>query len=127
MESQNSVRSELAFRIQRYLEWEGKWDSFVISKFLLEFSELHPSLTDLASGWIAWERFYANKIPSKTPPLPLPNREWQFGSMVPMTKIAEDHITNKKPTKLDPMRPILVLLTILFWSLLYYYLLTKLI
>ncbi|MDF3822116.1 hypothetical protein P3G55_19580 [Leptospira sp. 96542] len=101
-----------------YLKFMGLEDELKISNLLISFEKTNSGLYD----WKLWMHFLETNSLIQEKPASSHIKQWQFGSMTP-----KEHYylkgKNLHKQKLDHLKPIFIVCSILFWSLVYYFLL----
>ncbi|TGN20253.1 hypothetical protein [Leptospira idonii] len=122
----NELRKLLSSSARMYLKALGEEDEFQIAYQLTEFEKrikLKESETiDLEHGWKLWLEQIASiyKDPSF-----LTTKEWKLASMTPANIEFQSKEDVSSQTSYTKIRPLFFVLSVVFWSFVYYLLIFK--
>ncbi|WP_135354946.1 hypothetical protein [Leptospira kobayashii] len=117
----------LATNARTYLLALGINNEFEIAKILVAFEksiqEQNPDLISVASAWKIWLKEIQSSQKTDLPFNTL-NKEWKLTSMVPRN--LDFPPAAKNPKLPGTVKPFFFILSALFWSMIYYFLIFKL-
>lgn len=129
MEFQNNIKFNSSEQFHLYLRYLGYNDEFQLSEILIRFrnclgESIHSIETD--ELWEQWILFLEKNQIVRDDIVQIRESNWQFGSMIPeQTQVVTIHSHNKQ--KNQKLKPIFILSSIVFWSIVYYFILFKII
>jgi len=127
MEFQNNIKFNSSEQFHLYLKYLGYEDEFQVSEILIKFrNSLSGTIQTIDANelWEQWMMFLEKNQIVKDHILQIQERNWQFGSMIPkqVQLVTPNSLNRKKDQKL---KPVFILSSILFWSIVYYFILFK--
>ncbi|TGN13714.1 hypothetical protein [Leptospira ilyithenensis] len=121
------MKKFLATNARTYLLALGINNEFEIAKILVAFEksiqEQGPDLTSIPSAWTIWLKKIQSSQKTDLPFNTL-NKEWKLTSMVPRN--LDFPPIAKNPKLSGTVKPFFFILSALFWSIIYYFLIFKL-
>lgn len=129
MEFQNNIKFNYSKQFHLYLRYLGYHDEFQLSEILIRFrNSLGESIHSIETDelWEQWILFLEKNQIVRDDIVQIRESNWQFGSMIPeQTQVVTIHSHNKQ--KNQKLKPIFILSSIVFWSIVYYFILFKII
>ncbi|PJZ43818.1 hypothetical protein [Leptospira brenneri] len=117
---------ELSERFRSYLILSGVHNEYMIAEILNEFFKSTSLNFSFASDWQHWQNHLETKDLVKIPSLPLPDRSWQFGSMIPQSAEWKRDTQKTKQSIVGSLKPLFIIASIFLWSILYYIIIFRL-
>lgn len=118
--------NELSERMRSYLILSGIHNEYKIAEVLNEFFKSATLSFTFESDWKLWlDHLRTNQL-ELTQSLPLPDRSWQFGSMIPESAEWKRDTIKTKQSIVGSLKPVFIIASIFLWSFLYYIIIFRL-
>ncbi|WP_322113330.1 hypothetical protein [Leptospira kanakyensis] len=117
---------EFSERLRSYLILSGIHNEQIIAETLSDFFKSTELSFSFESDWKLWLNNLENKQLTKVHSLPLPDRSWQFGSMIPQSAEWRRDTQKTKQSIVGSLKPLFIIASIFLWSFLYYIIIFRL-
>ncbi|EMY60600.1 hypothetical protein [Leptospira terpstrae] len=118
--------NEFSERTRTYLILNGIQNEYKIAEILNNFFKSSPLELSFSSDWKLWESYLKTNEIMPTHSLPIADRSWQFGSMIPHSSEWKRDTKKTKQSIVGSLKPVFVIVSIFLWSLLYYLIIFRL-
>ncbi|TGL85281.1 hypothetical protein EHQ68_17660 [Leptospira congkakensis] len=117
---------EFSERLRSYLILSGIHNEHTIADILSRFFTSTNLRFSFAEDWKLWQTHLESNHLKVTNSLPLPDRSWQFGSMIPQSADWKRDTQKTKQSIVGSLKPLFIIASIFLWSLLYYIIIFRL-
>ncbi|MBM9547834.1 hypothetical protein JWG40_12445 [Leptospira sp. 201903074] len=118
--------NEFSERTRTYLILSGIHNEYRIAEILNDFFTSSSLERSFPKDWKLWENYLQTKEIGLTYLLPIADRSWQFGSMIPHSAGWKRDTKKTKQSIVGSLKPVFVIVSIFLWSLLYYLIIFRL-
>ncbi|TGL33391.1 hypothetical protein [Leptospira perdikensis] len=118
--------NEFSERIRSYLILSGIHNEYKIAELLSGFFNNTDLSLVFESDWKLWLNHLRTNQLNLTESLPLPDRSWQFGSMIPQSAEWKRDPKKTKQSIVGSLKPVFIIVSIFLWSFLYYIIIFRL-
>lgn len=118
--------NEFSERTRTYLILNGIQNEYRIAEILNDFFKSCHLELSFPADWKLWETYLKTNEIKPIHLLPIADRSWQFGSMIPHSSGWKRDTKQTKQSIVGSLKPIFVIVSLFLWSLLYYLIIFRL-
>lgn len=118
--------NEFSERTRTYLILGGTKNEFEIIEILNDFFKSNHLSFSFPSDWALWQNYLTNHKIQEVQKIPIADRSWQFGSMIPNSSDWKRDTNKTKQSIVGSLKPLFIIASIFLWSLLYYIIIFRL-